>query len=155
MAKGKSNPEVFEKEKKVLELRRGGLTFDLIADRLGYANASGAQKAYERACSRIVYDDVVALRNAEMDRLDIAQAAIWNEVLQGTVSAVMALIKIMERRARLLGLDVPVKTQLEVTHYDRDTIDAEVARLVAILDSQPTRALDTPVSQSGTNTDRG
>ncbi len=31
MPKGKSNPEVFEKEKKVLELRRGGLTFDLIA----------------------------------------------------------------------------------------------------------------------------
>ena len=155
MPKGKSNPEVFEKEKKVLELRRGGLTFDLIAERLGYANASGAQKAYERACSRIVYDDVVALRNAEMDRLDIAQAAIWNEVLQGTISAVTALIKIMERRARLLGLDMPVKTQLEVTHYDRDTIDSEVARLVALLDSQPTRAMDTPISTDGTNTDRG
>jgi len=152
MPKGKSNPEVFEKEKKVLELRRGGLTFDLIAERLGYANASGAQKAYERACSRIVYDDVVALRNAEMDRLDIAQAAIWNEVLQGRIQAVIALMKIMERRARLLGLDMPVKTQLEVTHYDYDTIDAEVKRLVALLDSEPTRALDTPVSQTRTNT---
>ena len=152
MPKGKSNPEVFEKEKKVLELRRGGLTFDLIAERLGYANASGAQKAYERACSRIVHDDVVAIRKAEMDRLDIAQAAIWNEVLQGTISAVVALMKIMERRARLLGLDMPVKTQLEVTHYDRDTIDAEVARLVSLLDSQPTRAMDTPTSENGTNT---
>lgn len=150
MAKGRSNPEVFEKEKKVLELRRGGLTFDLIAERMGYANASGAQKAYERACARIVYDDVTALRNAEMDRLDIAQAAIWNEVLRGTISAVTALIKIMERRARLLGLDVPTKTQLEVTHYDRDTIDAEVQRLVAILDSQPSRALDTPTGKTGT-----
>jgi hypothetical protein len=153
MPKGKSNPEVFEKEKKVLELRRGGLTFDLIAERLGYANASGAQKAYERACSRIVYDDVVALRNAEMDRLDIAQAAIWNEVLQGRIQAVIALMKIMERRARLLGLDMPVKTQLEVTHYDRDTIDAEVQRLVALLDSEQTRKVDTPVSQTRTNTD--
>ena len=153
MPKGKSNPEVFEKEKKVLELRRGGLTFDLIAERLGYANASGAQKAYERACSRIVYDDVVALRNAEMDRLDIAQAAIWNEVLQGRIQAVIALMKIMERRARLLGLDMPVKTQLEVTHYDRDTIDAEVQRLVALLDSEQTRKVDTPVSQTRANTD--
>jgi hypothetical protein len=150
MPKGKSNPEILEKEKRVLELRRGGLTFDLIAERVGYANASSAQKAYQRACSRVVYEDVVALRNTEMDRLDIAQAAIWNEVLQGTVSAVMALIKIMERRARLLGLDVPIKTQLEVTHYDYDTIDAEVKRLVALLDSQPTRALDTPVSENGT-----
>jgi hypothetical protein len=153
MPKGKSNPEVFEKEKKVLELRRGGLTFDLIAERLGYANASGAQKAYERACSRIVYDDVVALRNAEMDRLDIAQAAIWNEVLQGRIQAVIALMKIMERRARLLGLDMPVKTQLEVTHYDRDTIDAEVQRLVALLDSEQTRKMDTPVSETRATSD--
>ena len=152
MPKGKSNPEVFEKEKKVLELRRGGLTFDLIAERLGYANASGAQKAYERACSRIVYDDVVALRKAEMDRLDIAQAAIWNEVLQGRIQAVIALMKIMERRARLLGLDMPIKTQLEVTHYDRDTIDAEVQRLVALLDSEQTRKVDTPVSETRANT---
>jgi hypothetical protein len=153
MPKGKSNPEVFEKEKKVLELRRGGLTFDLIAERLGYANASGAQKAYERACSRIVYDDVVALRNAEMDRLDIAQAAIWNEVLQGRIQAVIALMKIMERRARLLGLDMPVKTQLEVTHYDRDTIDAEVQRLVTLLDSEQTRKMDTPVSETRATSD--
>ena len=153
MPKGKSNPDVLEKEKRVLELRRGGLTFDLIAERVGYANASSAQKAYQRACSRVVYDDVVALRNAEMDRLDIAQAAIWNEVLQGTVSAVMALMKIMERRARLLGLDMPVKTQLEVTHYDRDTIDAEVQRLVALLDSEQTRKMDTPVSETRAITD--
>lgn len=152
MAKGKSNPETFEKEKKALELRRGGLTFDLIAERLGYANASGAQKAYERACARIVYDDVVALRNAEMDRLDIAQAAIWNDVLQGRIPAVVTLMKIMERRARLLGLDVPTKTQLEVTHYDRDTIDAEVQRLVALLDSKPSREMDTPISETRADT---
>ena len=50
MAKGKSDPAVIEKQKKVLELRRGGLTFDLIAERLGYANASGAHKAYQSAC---------------------------------------------------------------------------------------------------------
>lgn len=153
MPRGKSNPEILEKEKRVLELRRGGLTFDLIAERVGYANASSAQKAYQRACSRVVYEDVVALRNTEMDRLDIAQAAIWNEVLQGRIQAVIALMKIMERRARLLGLDMPVKTQLEVTHYDRDTIDAEVQRLVALLDSEQTRKVDTPVSQTRTNTD--
>ena len=46
MAKqSKLKPETIEKEAKVLELRRGGLTFDLIAQRLGYASASGAYKA--------------------------------------------------------------------------------------------------------------
>ena len=157
MAKGKSDPAVIEREKKVLELRRGGLTFDLIADRVGYASASGAHKAYISACKRIVVEDVVAIRNAEIDRLDIAQAAIWGDVVNGAdaqerARAILALMKIMERRARLLGLDVPTKSQVEVNIHDRDSIDAEVARLVALLNSKPQSALDTPTSPTGTDT---
>ena len=151
--KSKLKPETLAKEAQVLELRRGGLTFDMIATRLGYASASGAYKAYQTACNRIVYSEVVETRQVEMDRLDIAQAAIWNNVLQGEVPSVIALMKIMERRAKLLGLDMPTKTQIEVNHYERDTIDAEVARLVAILDSQQARALDSGLSTNGTDTE--
>lgn len=144
MRRSRVKPETLEKERKVLEYRRGGLTFDLIADRLGYASASGAHKAYLSACNRIVYEDVIEVRKSEMDRLDIAQAAIWGDLTdtQNTdantrARLVLALIKIMERRARLLGLDMPTKAQVEVSIYDRDTIDDEVKRLVAILNSQP------------------
>lgn len=148
MGRSRVKPETLEKERKVLEYRRGGLTFDLIAERLGYASASGAHKAYLSACNRIVYEDVVQVRKSEMDRLDIAQAAIWGD-LTDTVNVdagtrarlVLALIKIMERRARLLGLDMPTKAQVEVSIYDRDTIDDEVKRLVAILNSQPQSTL--------------
>jgi hypothetical protein len=143
MGRSRVKPETLEKERKVLEYRRGGLTFDLIAERLGYASASGAHKAYLSACNRIVYEDVVEVRKSEMDRLDIAQAAIWGDLTDTqNVDAntrarlVLALIKIMERRARLLGLDMPTKAQVEVSIYDRDTIDDEVKRLVAILNSQ-------------------
>jgi len=148
MGRSKVKPETLEKERKVLEYRRGGLTFDLIAERLGYASASGAHKAYLSACNRIVYEDVVEVRKSEMDRLDIAQAAIWGD-LTDTINVdantrarlVLALIKIMERRARLLGLDMPTKAQVEVSIYDRDTIDDEVKRLVALLNSQPQSTL--------------
>ena len=150
--KSKVNPATLEKEAKVLELRRGGLTFDLIAERLGYASASGAHKAYMTACNRIVYADVVETRKVEMDRLDIAQAAIWGNVIQGEVPSVIALIKIMERRAKLLGLDMPTKAQIEVNVYEHDAIDAEVKRLVAILNSQQESALDAPVGENGTIT---
>lgn len=157
MGKGKTDPAVIEREKRVLELRRGGLTFDLIAERVGYASASGAHKAYISACRRIVVEDVNAIRNAEIDRLDIAQAAIWADVVNGAdaptrARAILALMKIMERRARLLGLDMPTKSQVEVNIHDRDSIDAEVARLVALLNSKPQSALDTPISPTGTDT---
>jgi hypothetical protein len=145
-------PDVLEKEAQVLKLRRVGFTFDLIAKELGYSHASGAQKAYVNACKRIVRSDVEEIRKEEQDRLDIAQTAIWQGVLRGDVPSVSVLIRIMERRARLLGLDMPTKQQIEVTNTDGNTIDAEVARLVALLDSGKASALDTPISESGTTT---
>ena len=145
-------PDVLEREAEVLRLRRIGLTFDLIAKQLGYSHASGAHKAYVNACNRIVRSDVEQLRNEEQDRLDIAQTAIWAGVQRGDVPSVTALIRIMERRARLLGLDMPTKSQIEVTNTDANTIDAEVARLVQLLSGGKTSTLDTPTSTSGTNT---
>jgi hypothetical protein len=156
MSEGKARPsrikpETIEREAKVLQLRRGGLTFDLIAKELGFANPSGAHKAYANACKRIIRSDVEELRGTELDRLDIAQGALWNKVMRGEVPAVMAVLKIMERRARLLGLDMPAKAQVEITHYDGNTIDSEVERLVALLDSGKTRSLDAPTSENGTD----
>jgi hypothetical protein len=125
----------------------------MIAKEVGYANPSSAHHAYERALLRVIHDDVNAIRKLEQDRLDIATAAIWAEVLQGNVQAVMALVRLMERRAKLLGLDMPTRTQIEVNVYERDTFDAEVARLVSLLGSEPSRALDAPTSapRTGTN----
>jgi hypothetical protein len=140
-------PDVLERESEVLRLRRIGLTFDLIAKQLNYSHASGAHKAYVNACNRIVRSDVNDLRDVETDRLDIAQSAVWAGVLRGDVPSVTALIRIMERRARLLGLDMPTKSQIEVTNTDGNTIDSEVARLVALLDSGKTSALDAQPSE--------
>lgn len=141
-------PSVIEREAEVLKLRRGGLTFDLIAKELGFSHASGAHKAYVNACKRIISSDVEEIRNIEAERLDIAQSAIWRKVLGGEIPAIQTLIRIMERRARLFGLDAPTKAQVEVTTYDTGTIDAEVQRLVALLDSQPKNVMDTPPSAS-------
>jgi len=145
-------PETIEREAEVLRLRRRGLTFDLIAQELGYSHASGAHKAYVNANLRIIRSDVDEIRAVEMDRLDIAQAAVWNGVLRGEVPSVMALIKVMERRAKLLGLDMPTLAKIEVTHYESDTIDEEVKRLATLLDGSAQKALDTPISETGADT---
>ena len=141
-------PSVIEREAEVLRLRRGGLTFDLIAKELGFSHASGAHKAYVNACKRIIVSDVEEIRSVEAERLDIAQSAIWAKVLRGEIPAVQTLMRIMERRARLFGLDAPTKAQVDITTYDTGTIDAEVQRLVALLDSQPKNSMDTPPSAS-------
>lgn len=129
-------PEVLEREAEVLRFRRAGLTFDMIAKRLGYSHASGAHKAYVNACKRIVYAEVEEVRKEEQDRLDIAQAAIWQQVIQGDIPSIVALLRIMDRRARLLGLDMPARIQQEVTVWNGNgDLDREIQDLIGRLAS--------------------
>lgn len=132
---------VIEREQEVVKLRRGGLTWDLIGQRVGLT-ASGAYNAYERSLARVVADDINQIRALETERLDIAQSAIWGKVLQGDNASIANLLRIMERRAKLLGLDQPTRIQAEVITYDANSIEAELARIynatrTAPADSRP------------------
>ena len=141
-------PEVLDKEAQVVQLRRGGLTWDLIAQRVGYKHPASARDAYMRASARIVRDDIDAIRQTEEDRLDIAQSAIWDKVLDGDVQAVNTLIRVMERRAKLLGLDQPVKIQAEVITYDANGISDELARIIEHANSSKALPVGIPESQT-------
>ena len=55
----------------------------------------------------------------ELARLDVAQRAIWKKVVKGDLAAIDRLLKIMQRRAKLIGLDAPVK--LDVRQMVRET----------------------------------
>lgn len=124
--------EVLERETQVIDLRRQGLTFDQIAEAVGYTTAGGAKHAYDRAMKRIIAPDVEQIRVVEADRLDIAQAAIWGRVVVGDLPAITTLIRIMERRAKLLGLDMPIKIQQEVTVWNGDSdLDRDIQSLIA------------------------
>jgi hypothetical protein len=138
----KLQPEVIAKERQSLLLRQQGYTFDEIASRLGYKGESGAREAFRRALLRTLQEPASEVRELEINRLDIAQVAIWDRVQNGDLPAIVVLLKIMERRAKYLGLDAPVKAQIEATYYDTEIIDAEVLRLIRILDSQPAPELD-------------
>jgi hypothetical protein len=45
----------------------------------------------------------------ELERLDAMQKAHYASAVQGAVPATVCVLKIMERRAKLLGLDAPVR----------------------------------------------
>lgn len=127
-------PELIDKERRVVELRRAGATFDEIANATGYATAQGAYLAYHRALKRTLVDaGTEDIRQLELDRLDKMQKAIWAKVMQGDTAAIHTALKILDRRARYLGLDAPVKSEVKVDVATRDAIDAEMERLVQML----------------------
>ena len=146
-------PETIEREAEVLRLRRGGLTFDMIAQRLGFAHASGAHTAYTNACKRIIRDDVDEIRRIEQDRLDIAQAAIWPRVTSGDSTAINSLIRIMERRAKLLGLDMPIRVQQEVTVWGNDNLGDDLQFWLDRLNAVDTSSSDVGDRSSTTGTE--
>lgn len=96
--------ETLETERKTLELRRAGVSFPQIATQL-QTPESTIRGAYKRAMTRTLIEPAADIRDLEADRLDRLQAAIWAKAMQGNLLAVDRVLRIMERRAELLGLD--------------------------------------------------
>ena len=128
------SPELVDKEVKVLELRRAGLTWQRIAEETGYADHTGAYAAYKRAIKRTMQQPADELREAELDRIDRLQLALWPKAMKGDNASVNTIVRLMERRARLLGLDTPIKIQQDITTWTGDeSIDRAVRDLAALL----------------------
>jgi hypothetical protein len=97
-----------ERRHKAVEMRLSGLDWQTIADKLGYASRGAANKDVARAVDLLTREVVTAaaeLRDLELLRLDRLQAAMWSDAMAGDDKAVRAILRIMDRRARLLGLD--------------------------------------------------
>ena len=131
-----SDPSTLDKEAQCVQLRRMGLTFAQIANQVGYANAGGAYKAFQRAYDRIIVEDVKEIRTVSLERLDYALRNIMDAVGRGSLGAIDRMLRIEERRARLLGLDAPVKQEIEINHYERSELDAELNELIQLMDSR-------------------
>jgi hypothetical protein len=128
------DPELVDREIKVLELRRAGLTWQRIGEETGYADATGAYAAYKRAIKRTMQQPADEIREQELDRIDRLQLAAWPNAMKGDTKAILTIVKLMERRAKLLGLDTPIKIQQEVTTWDgNESIDRAVRELAALL----------------------
>jgi hypothetical protein len=147
------------KELRVLDLRRAGFTFQRIAEETGYKQASGAQRAYERIMARDKPLAPEEHRWQELDRLDRMQVALWPRAMKGDDRAINTIVRLMERRARLVGIDAPQRIQAEVVNYDgtRD-IDGDIERIVNLIRgvdlSQPLE-VEGGTSESGTTTTAG
>lgn len=119
-----------ERKLQALELRKAGVSFQAIADALGYRSASGAFAAVKAALKTTLREPANELRELELARLDALLLPLWRRAQGGDDKAVDRCLRIMERRARLLGLDAPTNTKVELTLED---IDREIDRLEAEL----------------------
>lgn len=98
-----------QKQAEAMRLRASGMDFDRIAQRLGYANRAGAHRAVMSALKKTLQEPADELRTMEAERLDRMLEGLWEKAIAGDTWSVDRVLSIMERRAKLLGLDRPAE----------------------------------------------
>jgi len=141
-AKNVTRPQLIDAAERrgfILEQRKGGSSYrEIAAAALNKFGVNGLPRGYD---SRYAHDDVLAelkrlreqnselagdVRDLELIRLDRMQASLWTSVLGGSETAIDRVLKIMQRRADLLGLDAPKRTDLTSKDEKLDAVQVLV-----------------------------
>jgi hypothetical protein len=129
-------------EQEVMKLRLAGATFQQIARNLG-CSVGGAHKACMRAIKRVVEEineDTEAVLHLELQRLDAMLLGIYPKAAAGDFGAIDRALRIMERRAKYLGLDAPqrwehtgreggpIRHEYDFSHLSDEELEREYQR---------------------------
>lgn len=176
-------PETATKYREVIRLRVVGMTFDAIADQVGYASRQGAFEAYRAALKwwgKEVVEDARQLESERMERLWQSSAAqlmaAEREATEVTyrpdgseqrtvtfapevLAAVNNAVNVARRKATLLGLDAP--RQVEVAGPDGGPVLTDIGELLRERmeavnpGSTVTATPNTTASQNGLHSEQG
>jgi hypothetical protein len=98
-----------ELQRQALELRKQGFTYEEVGAGIA-RSTSYAHKLVTDAIANIPRELANDVRNLELARLDSLQKAHWINATADTKPSVKAagiILRVMERRAAMLGLDAP------------------------------------------------
>lgn len=115
-----------------LELRKAGVPYAVIAERLGWKSPQAAYKAVKKALDTQINEPVEELRQIEIERLNHLLMLTWARIQQGDLRSVDAAMRIMERISSLRGIDaarVAQRTERGVLVIDGDDEDDYIASL--------------------------
>jgi hypothetical protein len=117
-----------EKRRAALLSRQRGNSWAQVAAEVGYSSAGGAHSAAMQALRDIPREAAEDLRRTELETLNELQLALRAKLDEKPAAYLVdSILKVMERRAKLLGLDAPIAIRTEVVTVD--AVDAEIQRL--------------------------
>jgi hypothetical protein len=110
-------------QRKALELRRMAWGYQAIADHLGIGLATAHRHVMDalKEARAQISTEADTLKSEDLSRLDAMLSGLWPRASKGEAVAVDRVLKIMERRAKLLGLEAPVR--IETTGKDGAPIE--------------------------------
>lgn len=119
---------IAERRAQALELRKAGATIPQIAAKLGVAKST-AHDDVMKSIAALTREPAKAVLALELERLDAMLMGLWNSARGGDVFSIDRVLKIMDRRARYLGIDT---AQTDSGDGDaRQALDALVSAITA------------------------
>ena len=118
-------------QKAALRLRASGLTYEAIGDELGVCQQTANRYVLEALAKLRAEAGEAAqeVRELESMRLDRLLNAVWPQAEAGDIKAIETVLKLMERRAKLRGLDQPERSMTVTVTSSREELEAEAAQL--------------------------
>lgn len=115
MRPGKKEKAIIaERKLQALDLRKAGYSYRAIGKKLNVSHEQARQDIEEelRRLAEERKDEATELLQLELERLDMLIKGLEPMARIGKPDAVNSFLKCMERRAKLLGLDAPVKADV-------------------------------------------
>ncbi len=136
-----------ERERSAVELRKTGASYEEIGSIL-HCSASAAAGCVKRSLQRIIKttsESAEHIRVMELAKLDQLESAHWAFALKADDKSSAIILRCMQRRAALLGLDAALKVEVD----DTSGIDDTLARLIERLKSS--REIPAPMETVGSS----
>jgi hypothetical protein len=154
------NPATTDRAAEACTMRANGYTYQQIADTLGYADRGEAHHAVDRALQTTLQEPTDAVRRMELERLDVLYAEAMTVLrrqhltvshgrivkddtgapIEDDAPALQAIdraLRVMDRRAKLLGLDAPSRVSVEAEQLGAEIL-ALLDHATPASDDQPT-----------------
>ena len=110
---GLPNLEVTQRQAKALQMRLTGQTYAAIADEFEEYNSPAAvYQAVMSALKNMLQAPADEVRKIEAARLDALWLALQPKLEKGELPAIDRALRLMKRRAELLGLDAPTRADV-------------------------------------------
>jgi len=113
-----ANIAVRERQRRALELRKAGATYQAIADTLGYGSVNGAYHAVKRSMELSITEPAKELRTIQYERLNHLAMVVWPLAMAGDLKAVAQYQSIMRDMNEMMGTNTPtrIEADINVTH---------------------------------------
>lgn len=128
--------ETAQRRSQALELRAMGMTYEVIAERLKYSSRQHAHRDIQTALEDLVDAPAKELLAEELSRLERLLQGVWADARKGDAAKVGVVLRILEARAKYLGLYAPDRVSAEVSINDPASVAESILAIAKSLKSE-------------------